>query len=307
MELAKWIKLGPLWEPPGPLNWATSHAALPALDPIDDHRAWLYFSSRDADGHSHIGRAEVGIGEGEISVRRFDSNTVLSPGALGSFDDQGVTNSWVLAEGDCRLLYYSGWSLGVTVPFYFYVGLAVSEDGGATFHRVSEAPILERDSVDPFLTASPCVLRDGDRYRMWYVSATGWELVEGQPRHHYHVKYAESSDGIAWERAGQVSIDYAAPSEYAISRPCVVRDSGGYRMWFSARGDRYRLGYAESDDGMNWSRRDELAGLVPSAGGWDSDMVAYPFVHRQGRYVYMLYNGNDYGRAGIGYAVSEQE
>ena len=31
---------------------------------------------------------------------------------------------------------------------------------------------------------------------MWYVSGTGWEMKEGQPRHRYHIKYAESSDGI---------------------------------------------------------------------------------------------------------------
>jgi hypothetical protein len=102
-----------------------------------------------------------------------------------------------------------------------------------------------------------------------------------------------------------VAIDFACEQEYAISRPCVVRDGDCYRMWFSARGESYRLGYAESHDGLSWTRDDDAAGLHPSDRGWDSEMVAYPVVldHRGRRY--MLYNGNGYGLTGIGYATAD--
>jgi hypothetical protein len=193
----------------------------------------------------------------------------------------------------------------VTVPFYFYAGLAVSEDGGQTFHRHSPSPVLERDAVDPYLTASPCVLHDGGRWRMWYVSGTGWSMVDGEPAHRYHLKYAESEDGLTWARDGTVCIDYASEDEYAIARPCVVHDSDGYRMWFAARGERYRIGYAESDDGIEWRRDDTRAGIDLSEDGWDSEMACYPYVLRHREHEYMLYNGNGYGATGIGYAVRE--
>jgi hypothetical protein len=229
------------------------------------------------------------------------ADPVLVPGAIGAFDDSGVTTSCLVADGDRQLLYYTGWSLGVTVPFYLHVGCAVGRDG-SEFERVSSAPLLERNEVDPYLTASPWVLIDDGRWRMWYVSGTGWELKDGALRHSYHVKYAESGDGISWERRGIVCIDFRGEEEYAISRPCVVKDGDLYRMWFSARGDAYRIGYAESGDGVRWERKDEDAG-IQSSGDWDSEMQAYPAIvdHRGTRY--LLYNGNDYGRTGIGWAV----
>ena len=46
-----------------------------------------------------------------------------------------------------------------------------------------------------------------------------------------------------------------------MGRPCVVHDRDRYRMWFCARGDAYRLAYAESTDGLNWERDDANAAL----------------------------------------------
>ena len=127
---------------------------------------------------------------------------MIDLGPLGAFDDSGVTTSWIVDHADKKFHYYSGWSFGVTVPFYFFVGLAISDDGGQTYRRVSSSPILERNSIDPYLTASPCVLVENGRWSMWYVSGTGWDMKDGQPRHRYHIKYAESVNGIEWVREG---------------------------------------------------------------------------------------------------------
>jgi hypothetical protein len=152
------------------------------------------------------------------------------------------------------------------------------------------------------LTASPCVLVDGGVWRMWYVSGTGWTPEERSAKHYYHVKYAESDDGVEWRRAGVVCIDYR-PGEHAIARPCVLKQGDRYRMWYCYRGPAYRIGYAESGDGLRWERLDDAAGIDVSAAGWDSEMLAYPYVFEHGGALYMLYNGNDYGRTGVGLAV----
>jgi hypothetical protein len=222
---------------------------------------------------------------------------------LGSFDDSGVTSPWVIQVGNKKYLYYAGWSLGVTVPFFFYGGLAINEDGGDSFKKVSVSPTLERNSIDPYLTGSPCVLIEGDIWRMWYVSGVKWELEGGQPKHYYHIKYAESVNGIDWQRNGLVCIDFKYQDEYAIARPCVIRDKDIYKMWYSYRGKSYRIGYAESRDGLRWERRDEEVGIDVSESGWDSEMIEYPFVFDHDGERYMLYNGNGYGRTGIGLAV----
>lgn len=77
-----------------------------------------------------------------------------------------------------------------------------------------------------------------------------------------------------------------------------------YRMWYSVNhGDGYRLGYAESDDGFTWTQSDDEIGLEPSPTDWDSQAVAYPWVFKDSQRYYMLYNGNDFGRAGFGIAT----
>jgi hypothetical protein len=268
---------------------------------LPDGTLRLFFSSRDDRVRSHIGAADLDLSSGRLDVR-VHPEPLLAPGPPGTFDDSGVTTSCLVVDGDRQLLYYTGWSLGRTVPFYLFAGCAVSEDG-ERFERVSSAPLLERNAVDPYLTASPWVLVEEGRWRMWYVSCTGWERVNGQARHSYHIRYAESSDGLEWERDGTVCIDFANPGEFAISRPCVIRDGDVYRMWFSARGSAYRLGYAESRDGIHWERDDASAG-VPRSGAWDAQMQAYPAVFDHGDARYLLYNGNDYGRTGVGWAVA---
>jgi hypothetical protein len=267
--------------------------------PFGDSNASVYFAGRDDKNRAHIGRFD-------FDPRHPDSfnlhpNPVLTPGTLGAFDDSGVTVSCIVPHDGKWWLYYTGWSLGVTVPFYLAIGLAVSDDG-EKFKRVSEAPILGRSAIDPYMVASPSVLHDGDRWRMWYVSCERWEETTSGPKHYYHIRYAESDDGILWKRIGHVCIDFANENEFAFGRPCVVKDADCYRMWYCVRGNAYRIGYAESPDGLNWNRKDNQAGLSESDSGWDSSMTAYPHVFDCAGTRWMLYNGNDYGRTGIGLA-----
>jgi hypothetical protein len=297
-----WQKLGLVLGAPVPVDWAASHAALPTVEEVDDDGVALLFSARDDRGRSHIGRARVELMGGAPRAFAEPGEPLLAPGALGAFDDSGVTTSCVVHHGGRRYLFYTGWTLGVTVPFYLFAGCAVSEDGGATYERVGAGPLLDRNGADPFLTASPWVLVEGELWRMWYVSATGWRATPSGPQHRYRVCYAESRDGTSWTRDGTVCIDFRDDAEYAISRPCVVKDADRYRMWFSARGPAYRIGYAESSDGISWTRLDDHAGFEPSTEGWDAEMQAYPVVFDHGDRRYLLYNGNGYGRTGIGLA-----
>jgi predicted GH43/DUF377 family glycosyl hydrolase len=300
-----WGERRRIFEPQGQAAWIGTHAALPVVQSLDDGYQRLFFSSRDGQGRSHIGYVELSLDDPD-RLRAVSEAPVLSPGALGAFDDAGVTTSCLIEHGGAWHLYYTGWSLGVSVPFYLFAGVAISEDGGQSFRRLSRAPLLDRTDVDPFLTASPWVLIDNGIFRMWYVSGTEWNSTAagGGASHRYHIRYAESKDGHQWDRRGIVCIDYASPEEYAFGRPCVIRDGNRYRMWYSYRGTRYRLGYAESADGVVWTRMDSDSQLVlpPSEEGWDSEMMTYPLIVRHRHRLHMLYNGNGYGRTGIGLA-----
>src|SRR5262249_18982428 len=118
----------------------------------------------------------------------------------------------------------------------------------------------------------------------------------------YVIKEGEAGEGIAGGREGSVCIDYRDADEYAISRPCVVRDGTTYRMWFSSRGGSYRIEHAVSDDGLRWTRLGAVEG-IESTGEWDAEMQAYPAVLDHGGTRDLLYNGNGYGATGVCWAA----
>jgi hypothetical protein len=213
----RWTKSGLIIPSPPPVRWAVSHAMVPFVELVADGKLRMYFSSRDSAGRSSTGYAD--FDPRTPRILEFGERTLLEPGPLGSFDDSGAMGSCIVEHAGRKHLYYIGWTRGVSVPFYTFIGCAISTDGGRTFTRASNAPVLERDSHDPYLTTSPWVLVEDGLWRMWYASGTGWEPDEERPRHSYHIRYAESRDGLSWRRGGRVCIDFADDDEYSIARP----------------------------------------------------------------------------------------
>lgn len=301
----KWHKLGLIFCPQNNYDWMMSHAAVPFAECIEDDLFRIYFTSRDKVNRSFVGYVEINI-QKPHRIINLSHTPILSPGNLGTFDDSGAMLSWITEYGQYKYLYYIGWNLGVTVPFRNSIGLAISSKNNLNFTKYSEGPILDRNINEPHFCASSCVIKEAEKWRMWYLSCVKWELVNGKPQHWYNIKYAESIDGINWIRSGIVCIDFKSKYEYAISRPCVVKDGEFYKMWYSYRGHSYRIGYAESKDGINWTRLDQQVGIDVSDSGWDSEMIEYPYVFEHKGQMYMLYNGNGYGKTGFGLAVLEK-
>ena len=295
----RWRKRGLIIRPDPRRWWMRTHAMLPTPAPLGDGLYRIYFSGRNDRNQSHIGWALIDIAEPE-RVLDVSVEPVLAPGALGCFDDNGVSPSCVVKVDGRTFLYYIGWNPRSTVRMSLFGGLAISDDDGKTFERWSRAPIIERCRTDPYLNTAPFVLPGAAEWRMYYVSGVGWDDPD-TPR--YNIKTAVSDDGRHWRRDGRVCIDFAAPAEKALARPYVLRENGVYKMWFAHKGRAYRLGYAESEDGVTWHRRDELAGIDVSNEGFDSDMIEYAAVVSHDGAKFMFYNGNDYGRDGIALAV----
>ena len=308
--MQSWVKLGRIFEVNQNSDWMYSHASVPFSEPIEGDLFKIYFSCRNINNESSIGYIIIDLYDHE-DIIEVSSKPVLSKGDLGLFDDSGVMGSCILNIGNQKYLYHIGWNLGVTVPFRNSIGLAVSNDDGNTFQKAFSGPILDRSKDEPYFTASSCVIRDDGIYKIWYLSCTEWFERKNKIIHNYHIKYAESSDGINWKRQGIVAIDYKDKYEYAISVPRVLKENGVYKMWFSSRGTKevptYRIRYAESSDGIHWIRKDNEVGIDVSRGGWDSEMICYPFVFDHKGKRYMLYNGNDYGKTGFGLAVLENK
>src|SRR5262249_18143285 len=161
---------------------------------------------------------------------RVHDRPLLPLGRQGTFDDSGIMPSWLVTTETRKYLYYVGWNREVSVPYLVSIGLAVSDDGHG-FEKISEGPIYDRSTYEPFFATNPCVVREGMTWRMWYASCTKWEVINDHPEPFYNIKYAESLDGMIWHGTGITCIDYDDFAQ-AIGRPCVYSDRDRYRMLF---------------------------------------------------------------------------
>lgn len=299
----KWIKKGLIFVPVGNLDWMRTHAQLPFADRLEKDLYRIYFCSRDSKNRSSTGYVEIDI-KNPYEILYLTEKPVLSPGDLGTFDDSGVMASSLVDHKGKKYIYYTGWNLSVTVPFRWSIGLAISNDGGKTFERYSKAPIMDRSHLDPFFVGSPTVIFEDGMWKMWYISSKGWEIHDNKPRAPYFIKYAESEDGVEWKRENITCLNLKG-DEVALGRASILRENDHYNMWYSIATDHYRIGYADSLDGINWTRKDNLVSIDVSHDGWDSESVEYTHVFNHNGRKYMLYNGNGYGKTGFGYAILE--
>ena len=281
-----------------------THAWVPTAENIEGDLYKIYFAARNKQNLSQIGYVVVDINRPE-RILDISESPIIGLGPLGTFDDSGIFPSCIDNYNDRKYMYYVGWMQGKRVPFYASLALAISLDGGKNYSKFSRGPLLDRNDIDPYMTATADVKIEDGLWRMWYLTNTQWTMENDKPKPRYHIKYAESKDGINWQRDGIVCIDFKSKDEYAIARPWVIKEDGIYKMWYSYRGKSYRIGYAESKDGIVWERKDGEVGIDISESGWDSEMIACAFVfdHRGRRY--MFYNGNDCGKTGVGYAIME--
>ena len=230
------------------------------------------------------------------------------PGYPGTFDDRGITMTSIVNCGDYKYIYYCGWNKEVTVPYSLGIGLAIVY--GDKVDRKFDGPVMSRSPYDPICVSAPYVIREGNMFRMWYITFTEWKDYNGRQEPTFVIKTAYSFDGIKWESVNKPCFKGKYEGE-SFARPCVVKD-GIYKMWYSSRGpegyrekngDHYMIGYAESNNGENFKR--EPIDITTSKEGWDSEMLCYANVIKWKGYYHMLYNGNDFGKTGFGYAIKK--
>jgi len=288
-----------------------THAQVPIVDKLDEDKLRIYFGTRDRKNKTLTTYIEVEA-DNPKNVLYVHNKPILQLGRLGCFDDSGVMPSDIVELNGTKYFYYLGWNVGHSVRYRVANGLAISDDNGKTFKRISEGPIMDRSLIDPIAVSTQCVLIEDRVWKMWYMSYEKWEIVNEITEPFYNIKYAESEDGINWERKGIVCIDFKSTEEGGIARPFVLKDDGVYKMWYSFRkgldyrtdkSQSYRIGYAESSDGLKWERKDEEVGIDRSEEGWDSEMMAYPYIIKIKDKLVMFYNGNGFGKTGFGYAV----
>lgn len=310
----KWIKKGLIYASRGEKEWSRSHAQVPKADLVDENTLRIYYGTRDSNHRTRTSYIEVTPSKPQ-EILYVHNEYLMELGRIGTFDDCGVMPSSIVNHDNTKYLFYTGWNTDDIVPYKLAIGLSISTDGGRSFEKISEGPILDRSFNEPISVCQPFVLIDEGKWKMWYSSFTKWEKISGRFEPFYNIKYAESQDGINWKIMKVTCIDYDIDSD-ALGNPFVWIEDGKYKMLYSYRKNlnyrldkvfSYKIGYAESEDGLTWAKIKNGPALDISEDGWDSEMVAYPNVYEWEGKKHLLYNGNGFGMTGFGYAVLSED
>lgn len=285
-----------------------SHGSHPCAIHIEGDNYVIAFTQRDAKQRSHIFLFNALLAEGRLEILG-EPKLALLPGNPCHFDCDGVISVCFVKYENIIYLYYVGWQ---NLPD----GLWICDTGRAklnvqtlTLEREFQGPVLGRDKTNPLFAAATAFHVSENFWQTWYNSGIRWEKTAQGWKHYYGIHYAHSNNGVDWVCHPGMCLPFANEYEYAFGRPSVIRQEETYFMWYAHRAtkttDTYRIGFASSEDGRYWERNDTLAGIDVSPTGWDSEMICYPYVFEHNGSIYMLYNGNGYGKTGFGLAVME--
>jgi len=257
---------------------------------------------------------------------KYENNPVLDVGPTGSWEDTGVWSPNVLLEGSTYIMWYNGG----TEDHYIKIGMATSSDG-TTWLRHGD-PVLTPEAWEGTQVSSPTVLKIGTTYTMWYCGGSvpqdigvatspdgiSWTKHIGNPimngaepsvlfdgstykmwysRSDHTIGYATSADGTTWtvHPSAVLTLDFPWEST-EVRGPSVLFTDSLYVMHYFGRGipNYYQIGYAESTDGITWTKPSPDPILNPGpTDSWDDSGVSHPHTVKIGSTFMTWYSGFD--------------
>ncbi|MCS6955189.1 MAG: hypothetical protein NZM44_02405 [Candidatus Calescibacterium sp.] len=303
----KWKKLNRIYEPISIDNYLVSHASNPLPIFIDENIIKIFFSGRDKNNRSSVGYFDFSIKK--LKVIKICEKSIFNFGNENSFYSHGVSIGCHYRISNEIYILFMGWQIREKEHWRGDIGRIHLDNDLQKMKLNPEEVFMGSDKEDPISLSYPFVIFDDNQkiYRMWYGSTISWTSENGEMIH--VIKYTTSKDGQKWKKKG-LAVPYKIGEYQAFSRPCIIKDNKGYHMWYSYRGgngQKYKIGYAFSNDGQFFEPQHHKTGISTSKEGWDSEMICYPYVFDFNGERYMLYNGNGYGKTGIGIGILERD
>ena len=198
---------------------------------------WYYgtFHAYPAPGYE-TGPGRIGFARSRDLRHWEEFGGVLEPEQGGAWERGGLYKSWLLEHDGLFYVFYNAkdhdlfGSTAVPPEWIEQTGVAVSSDL-VTWERLSVEPVLTVGGPGDFderFASDPCVLRDGDRWVMFYFGLA----ADGHARE----GYATSSDLRTWEKSGEVLLDVrpgAIDARHA-HKPAVITWDGRLEHYYCA-------------------------------------------------------------------------
>ena len=295
-----------------------THAQSPQLVQTGDINR-VYFSARPLVVAGELPSTQVLFVEFDSSFREivnFSRSPVLNSSILGAYDEHGIFPFHVSVVNGRTYGYISGWSRRIAVPVETSIGISESTDGGITFHRLGDGPILTASLHEPFLVGDPFVISHDNRYAMFYIAGIAWKATKDEEdlQRVYKIRLAFSEDGVIWNPELKNIIENSIGIDECQALPSVSLVNNEFTMAFCYRemsnfrangSGAYQLGFATSYDLQNWNRNDSLIQIGEHRSEWDSGMRCYPNINSVNGRTILLYNGNSFGKHGFGMAIED--
>ena len=316
----KWKKIGHIFDPSDyQLSPScVSHARSPQGVEFDD-RVRIFFCSQTkiTNGVCESIPQYCDFTKDLKVVLNVSTRPVITLGNSGEFDEHGIFPLGITVADDRIYGFTTGWSRRLSVPCDLSIGLAIFNNDRSSFEKIGKGgPLLSAKCNEACMIGDAHVRKIGDIWHMWYVFSKGWLIQEEADlpiERHYQITHATSKDLINWERSSEFCIPNSIDNECQ-ALPTVFQYEDRYHMIFCFRSafdfrnnklSSYRLGYAYSTDLDEWNRDDSLLGITRPEKGWDSQMMCYPSTILINKKIHLLYNGNNFGKAGFGAFVLE--
>lgn len=285
------------------INWVKSHTWVPTAFKIDNSdKVIVFFAGRNKLNESDTGYFIYDLNKNKVT--KICKKPILRRGNLGSFDDSAVIPSHLIKIRKKYYLYYVGWTQGKKVPFFSNLGLAVSSRITGPFKKFSNSPILGKSKYDPYFVATCFVDKIKGAYEMFYTSNLYWKKINNIPYPRYIIKRCTSTNGINWKVKGEKIINFQSKNEVAITRPWIVKIKKKKVMFFSLKRKKYNIMTSINNGKSNWKRIKIFEFMKNKKINFDTDSQEYASIIKHKNKLYMFYNGNEYGRDGIGLAIA---
>jgi predicted GH43/DUF377 family glycosyl hydrolase len=218
------------------------------------------------------------------------------------------------------VLYTGATEVLITAGFTTQVSLVLEPTGAGTgnvyifvtwgtilgnWEDFSRNPILSSSGsfYDSYGVEQSNVIFTDRNYKMWYVGDAGASKK--------YVLFAESNNGINWERPSPTPVLFPGPQgswdDLAVHPGAIIFDEGLYTMFyvgFSNSGGEWGIGLAESVNGVNWEKYPNP--VLMSTAGWESQIASSSAIKVRTTY-YLYYYGRNLLHLNIGLATSNDK
>ncbi len=223
-----------------------------------------------------------------INWTKYNGNPVMA-GRPGMWDQVGMFHPIVIQDGDTLRMWYESFTASTPAGPGHMIGYATSVDGIIWTRR--DAPVLERGpngEWDDSHIITGAVIKEENTFKMWFSGGTGGTF----PNSIIRMGLATSTDGINWTKYDDPTttdppfqfsdpvLPLGSPGSWEAIwawTPSVLTTPSGYEMLYEGINKptgNGAVGYATSEDGINWIKDANNPILTGVSGSWASALGA---------------------------------